>query len=207
MSDGRAVDASIRHFDRWSRTYGRDLRSRWMGRIQDDALSALDLDPRDRLLDVGCGTGGAVRKAAAFVERAVGLDVSPGMIERAQSWPDLPPNVEFLVGEAGRLPVTDGEFTALVCTSSFHHYPDPEGAVAEMARALVPGGRIVIADGCADSRAARIADVFLRAFERSHVRLYRSAELGMMLRRAGFASLQRRWLWDGGFMFVRGAKP
>jgi SAM-dependent methyltransferase len=178
-----------------------------MGRIQEDALAALDLGPGDRLLDVGCGTGAAVRTAAALVDRAVGVDVSPGMIGRARSWPDLPSNVEFLVGEAGRLPVDDGGFTALLCTNSFHHYPDPEAALVEMARALAPGGRLMIGDGCADSRAARVADVFLRKFERSHVRLYRSAELGGMIQRAGFARLQRRSLWDGGYVFIRGVKP
>jgi ubiquinone/menaquinone biosynthesis C-methylase UbiE len=200
------VDASVRHFDRWSRTYERDWRSRWMGRIQDDALAALDVGPGDRLLDVGCGTGAAVRRAAAFVDRAVGVDLSPGMIERARSRPDLPSNVEFLVGEAGRLPVDDGTFTALLCTSSFHHYPDPDAALVQMARVLAPGGRLVIADGCADSRAARVVDVFLRTFERSHVRLYRSTELAEMLRSAGFAGLERRSLWDGGYVFIRGAK-
>jgi SAM-dependent methyltransferase len=178
-----------------------------MGRIQVQALDALDLNAGDRLLDVGCGTGAAVRIAAEAVDRAVGVDVSPGMIARAQSWPGVPPSVEFRLGEAGRLPVDDGEFSALVCTSSFHHYPDPAAAASEMARALAPGGRLVIGDGCADSRAARIADVFLRAFERSHVRLYRSSELGAILRGAGFERLQARRLWDGGYAFVRGAKP
>jgi hypothetical protein len=38
------------------------------------------------------------------------------------------------------------------------------------------------------------------------VRLYRSAELGGMLQRAGFARLQRRSLWDGGYVFIRGLK-
>jgi SAM-dependent methyltransferase len=177
-----------------------------MAGIQDQALAALDLRLEDVLLDVGCGTGAAVRTAAGAVDRAVGVDLSPAMVERASTWPGLPPNAEFRVGESGRLPVGDAEFTVLLCTNSFHHYPDAEAAAAEMARAMAPGGRVVIGDGCADSRAARIADVVMRLIERSHVRLYRSEELGMTLRRAGFERLETKRIWDGGYMFVRGVK-
>src|SRR5204862_2658886 len=171
------------------------------------ALDALGLAPDDRLLDVGCGTGAAVRDAARTLDRAVGVDLSPAMIERARAWQNVPPNVEFRVGESGRMPVQDGEFTAVLCTNSFHHYPDPDAAAREMARALESGGRLVIGDGCADLRAARVADWLLRRFEPGHVRLYRSGELGRILRGAGFEGLEVRREWDGGYVFVRGVKP
>ena len=174
--------------------------------LQEQALAALDLRPSDRLLDVGCGTGAAVRRAARIADRAVGVDLSPAMIERARAWPDLPRDIEFRVGESGRLPVGDGEFTAVLCTNSFHHYPDPDAAAAEMRRAIEPGGRIVIGDGSADLRVARVADWLLRRFEPGHVRLYRSGELGQILREAGFARLEVRRLWDGGYVFVRGVR-
>ena len=81
------------------------------------------------------------------------MDVSPRMIERAGAWPGTPGNAEFRVGEAGRLPAEDGAFSAVLCTNALHHYPDPEAAAGEMARALERGGRLVIGDGCADIRA------------------------------------------------------
>jgi ubiquinone/menaquinone biosynthesis C-methylase UbiE len=202
-----SVEAARRRFDRWAGRYEKDRRSRWMVGMQERALDALELRGEDRVLDVGCGTGAAVRCAARVVGRAVRVDLSPAMIERARTWPDLPSNIQFRVGESGRLPVQNGEFTAMLCTNSFHHYPDPDTAAREMARALEPGGRIVIGDGCADVRAARVADWFLRRFEPGHVRLYRSGELGDILRAAGFDHVQVRRLWDGSYVFVRGVKP
>jgi ubiquinone/menaquinone biosynthesis C-methylase UbiE len=178
-----------------------------MGGLQEQAVAALELRSDDRLLDVGCGTGGAVRAAARIARTAIGVDLSPRMIERARAWPGTPANAEFRVGEASGVPAGDGEFSAVLCTSAFHHYPDPEAAAREMWRVLEPGGRLVIGDGCADIRAARVADWLLRRFEPGHVRLYRSAELGAILREAGFERLQVRRLWDGGYVFVRGVKP
>jgi SAM-dependent methyltransferase len=106
--------------------------------------------------------------------------------------------------DAERLPFEDRAFTAVLCSNSFHHYPDPLQAVREMARVLARGGRLVIGDACADLAAARIADRFLRLFEPGHVRLYRSAELGSFLQRAGLSGVMLRRLSDGGFAIVRG---
>jgi ubiquinone/menaquinone biosynthesis C-methylase UbiE len=200
------VEANRRRFDRWAPKYGEDRRSRWMGGLQEQAVAALELGPDDRVLDVGCGTGAAVRAAGRIARTAVGVDVSPRMIERAGAWPGTPGNAEFRVGEADRLPAEDGTFSGVLCTNAFHHCPDPEVAAGEMARVLERGGRVVIGDGCADIPAARVADWFLRRFERGHVRLYRPVELGAILRRAGFERLQIRRLWDGGYVFVRGVK-
>ena len=97
-------------------------------------------------------------------------------------------------------------FTALLCTLSFHHYPDPRAAVAEMARVLVPGGRLVIGDACGDTLTARVADVFLRRFEPGHIRLYRSGELGDLLHGAGLSRVQHRQLTGGGLAIVRATR-
>jgi ubiquinone/menaquinone biosynthesis C-methylase UbiE len=170
-------------------------------RPQQEALAALELGPTDRFLDVGCGTGAAVRTAAATVERAVGVDLSEAMIERARS---LAAGAgEFLVADSEALPFEDGSFTALLCTASFHHYPQPERALAEIARVLAPGGRLVLSDGTADLRVARVADWFMRRFDRSHVRLYRTEELTAMLSGAGLIVSDVRHLFDGGYVIMR----
>jgi ubiquinone/menaquinone biosynthesis C-methylase UbiE len=195
-------EAAKRKFDRWAGSYERDRRSRFNARPQQEALRALSLLPDDRFLDVGCGTGAAVRQAAGTVASAVGLDLSEEMIARAGELAAGMPSARFVVGDSERLPFSDTAFTAVLCTASFHHYPHPAQALAEMARVLTPNGRLAIADGTADLRVARVADWFLRRFDRSHVRLYRSDELVALLRSAGFADVAVRRLLDGGYAIL-----
>lgn len=198
--------AARRRFDRWAASYERDRRSRFNARPQQAALAALALQPNDHLLDVGCGTGAAVRSAAAVVARAVGVDIAPKMIGRARELAAGLPRAQFVVGDSERLPFPDGAFTAVLCTASFHHYPDPERALAEMARVLVPGGRLALADGTSDLRVARLADRVLRRLDRSHVRLYRRHELVELVERSGFGTVTVRLLWDGGYAILEACR-
>jgi ubiquinone/menaquinone biosynthesis C-methylase UbiE len=199
--------ASRRHFDRWARVYERDWTSRWLGRLQQQALESLELSPGDRLLDVGCGTGAAVRRAAPLVERAVGVDLSPMMIARARELGAGLAEVEFLEADAESLPFADGEFTALLCSTSFHHYPNAQVAVHEMARVLAPGGRVAIADGSSDGVPGRLVDAVLRRVQRGHVSFRRSGEIGELLGRAGLSVAATRHLLGGSYMIVVGRRP
>jgi ubiquinone/menaquinone biosynthesis C-methylase UbiE len=203
---GEAKDAARRKFDRWAGSYERDRRSRFNARPQQEALAALELRERDRFLDVGCGSGAAVRAAAAVAERAVGVDLSPEMIRRAGELASGLAKAEFVVGDSEALPFPDAAFTAALCTASFHHYPHPERALAELARVLASDGRLVIADGVRDLWTARIADAVLRRLDDSHVRLYRSDELTALLRDAGFTDIGVNTLYGGGYAIVRGRR-
>ncbi len=197
---------SRRHFDRWARRYEEDRTSRWLAELQREALDVLELTAGDRLLDVGCGTGAAVRRAAALVDHAVGVDLSPAMIARARELASDLPNATFQEADSERLPFPDGAFSAVLCTTSFHHYPAPRRAIGEMARVLAPGGRVAIGDGCADRLATRILDFGLRTFQRSHVRLYRSRELEAMLAAAGLSPQASRLLFKGGYVIATARK-
>jgi ubiquinone/menaquinone biosynthesis C-methylase UbiE len=200
-------EASTRHFDQWATSYEEDATSRWLATLQDAAVEALALEARDRLLDVGCGTGAAVRRAAPEVERAIGVDLSPAMVARARELAAGLENVEFQEGDSERLPFGDGEFTAILCTTSFHHYPGPQRAVSEMARVLAPGGRVVIGDGCSDGMPARALDLVLRTFQSSHVHFNRSRELEAFFRGAGLSPTTRRWLAGRSYVIMAAAKP
>jgi ubiquinone/menaquinone biosynthesis C-methylase UbiE len=199
-------DAARRWFDRRAAGYESGATSRWRDPVQRASLEALELDPEDRLLDVGCGTGAASRSAAETAESVVGIDLSPEMIERAIGLAGGAGNVRFEVADAEQLPFADGEFTKVLCSNSFHHYPDPVSAVQEMVRVLGPKGRLVIGDACSDLAAARVADRFLRWFEPGHVRLYRSTELGSFFHGGGLTDVMLRRLSGGGFAIVRGTR-
>ena len=200
----RSKAAARRWFDRRAKGYEGGATSRWRDPVQRTSLAALDLTRDDVLLDLGCGTGAACRAASAVTRLVVGMDLSAEMISRAAELASGVENIRFLIADSEQLPFDDGAFTAVLCSNSFHHYPDPSRAVREMARVLASDGRLVIGDACADLLAARIADAVLRRIEPGHVRLYRSSELGSFLQRAGLSRVMLRKLSGGGFAIVRG---
>ena len=206
MEDARTTAART-HFDRWSETYEQGRGARRLQGVQEAALASLALSPDDVLLDLGCGTGAAVRMAAATVRRAVGLDLSPRMIEEARSLAAGLDNVEFCVGDVSEpLPFADGAFTAIACSSAFHHFPKPVETVAEMSRVLGPGGRLVIADANRRFPAVFALDHVLRRLQPSHVGFRSPSQLMGDLCAAGFARTSVCTIWGRSFAFVRAEK-
>jgi SAM-dependent methyltransferase len=133
-------------------------------------------------------------------ERAVGADISPEMIRRTTELASGLTNVEFVVADSEALPFPDAAFTAVLCTASFHHYPNPRRALAAMARVLDLDGRLVIADGVGDILSARIADRILPRRPRPHSPLPHG-RVGRAARRRGLLGHHieqavRRWLRD-----------
>ena len=198
--------SSRRHFDQWSWSYEKDPVSRFIAGIQTAAFEGIGLGPDDRFLDVGCGSGAAVRRAGGIAQRAVGVDLSPGMIARARELARDVSNAEFVEGDAEALPFADGAFTAVLCTTSFHHYPDPAAAAREMARVLEPGGRLAIGDGCTDNPVARLINLTLRVVERSHVSIYSSGRLRRFVEEAGLSHVQIRFLYGRGYQICEAHK-
>ncbi len=196
IASGTKADAR-RTFDRWAGSYERDPFSRWIARQQREALEALELETGDRLLDVGCGTGAAVRAAAEFVERAVGLDLSPNMLAEARKRATGLSGAEFVEGDSENLPFDDGEFTAVLSTTSLHHYPRPDAAVREFARVLAPGGRLVIGDFTSDAVVCKVFDFLARKFEAGHVGLQRVDGLRRLIETSGLQRAEIRSAWGG----------
>jgi ubiquinone/menaquinone biosynthesis C-methylase UbiE len=102
------------------------------------------------VLDVGCGLGG---KSVRFSERGkayvLGLDRSESntLAARRFALRRGATRVEFAAADAARLPVRDGSFHLVISTDTFEHFADPSACLAEMARALRPGGRLVVIFG------------------------------------------------------------
>jgi len=96
-----------------------------------------------RVLDIGCGTGllTARLRRELPATQVTGCDFSAGMLAQAAGRDRSGPWVR---GDAQRLPFAAARFEAVVCTESFHWYPDQQAAVAEFFRVLVPGGRVMI---------------------------------------------------------------
>jgi SAM-dependent methyltransferase len=122
--------------------------------------------PRDEALDIACGPGTIVAAFAARVRRAVGLDTTEAMLDRARALAAERSlgNVEWRLGDVYALPFDSCSFDVVTCRFAFHHFEEPAKAFAEMVRVCRSGGRIVLCDGVASSDLAK-ADAF-NAMER-----------------------------------------
>ena len=116
----------------------------WARRV----IRRAELRPGLRVLDVACGTGVVARLAAERVGVGgcvVGLDLNPGMLAVAAGLPAVEGvAIEWVEGSAQALPFADGSFNVVCCQLGLQFFPDREGAVREMKRVLVPGGRVVV---------------------------------------------------------------
>jgi SAM-dependent methyltransferase len=98
------------------------------------------------ILDVPCGGGIAMLRLRADQRvRYVGVDISAPMLQRARRRVPVEhrDRVEIVEGSIERMPFGDGEFDLCVCFNGLHCVPDPAVGVAEMARCLRPGGRLI----------------------------------------------------------------
>lgn len=96
------------------------------------------------VLDVACGTGVVARAARDVVGpsgRVVGVDLNPAMLHVAR---DRRHDLEWSQGDAENLPFPDAEFDVALCQSALFFFANPERAVAEMARVVVPGGVVAL---------------------------------------------------------------
>ena len=110
---------------------------------------ALGAQPGERILDAGCGPGFYISELHDEVGSGgslVGVDSSPQMLAVAAHRNEGRAGVEFRAGDVTSLPVKDGEFDGAICVQVLEYVDDPTAALAELRRALRPGGRAVVWD-------------------------------------------------------------
>jgi SAM-dependent methyltransferase len=110
------------------------------------------LDPGWTVGDLGCGTGATAELLAPFVARVIAVDESAEMLDAAGARLAGVESVELRQGALEELPLADGELDAAVLMLVLHHLPDPAAVLAEAARALAPGGRLLVVDMLAHDR-------------------------------------------------------
>lgn len=115
---------------------------------QDQYLETLALNSQTKLLDIACGAGGpALRIAEKTGCSITGIDSHKQAIAAATALAEkkgLTARAEFQVADAGtRLPYRDCEFDAVTCIDAINHLPDRPLVLAEWARVLKPGGRLL----------------------------------------------------------------
>lgn len=135
------------HYDWWSTLLSADGIQAW----HRAAIQWLELEPGQRVLDVGCGTGRATREMAVAVGRqgeVVGLDPADGMLAQARGLtvPVHAAPIQWVKGRAEALPFDDQKFDRVTAQFSLRNAQDWQAAVGELWRVTKPGGRLVILD-------------------------------------------------------------
>ncbi|MFN7917762.1 MAG: metalloregulator ArsR/SmtB family transcription factor [Vicinamibacterales bacterium] len=109
------------------------------------ALAAF-ADPDAVVGDLGCGTGQVSAAVAPFVAGVIGVDSSAAMLQAARKRLQGQRNVELRRGDLETLPIDDDTLDTATMMLVLHHIPEPGRALAEAARVLKPGGRLVLVD-------------------------------------------------------------
>lgn len=142
------------------------------------------LEPEWLVADLGCGTGHLAQALAPFAGRVIGVDASPAMLRSARARLAGLGNVELRRGQLEALPIEDGTLDAAFLVLVLPYLADPVPVIAEAARALKPGGRLLITD--------------LMPHERAEYR----QTLGHLRQGVSEAQVQE-WLGAGGLRQVR----
>jgi SAM-dependent methyltransferase len=150
----------------------------------DLALIARHLSNRlGGVIDVGCGPGHLTAHLRSLGVEATGIDLVPEFIDHARA---SYPEGRYELGSMHELPTPDNVVTGILAWYSLIHLAPEEldGALAELHRALVPGGKLVVGFFDGDS---------VEAFEHKVVTAYRwpADEMSARLTQAGFTEIER----------------
>jgi ubiquinone/menaquinone biosynthesis C-methylase UbiE len=148
MTNAEYKALSIREFDRAAKTYesGHAGIYELCKRDYPPILAELERVGFTRLLDCGCGTAPMLSLLTEkYPDRQyTGIDLSPKMLEAARR--KQLKNVTLVEGDCENLPFPAERFDAVICSQSFHHYPDPQAFFNSVYRVLTPGGHLILRD-------------------------------------------------------------
>jgi len=129
--------------------YLRWLPQMWRSPINDAIVDFVGPKAGERVVDIGAGMGAGAMRAAATGAHVLAVEPTPFMrraLGMRRLFSRARARVEILDGAAEHIPVDDASIDAVWAVNTMHHWLDLERGVAEIARVLRPGGRIVLVD-------------------------------------------------------------
>jgi ArsR family transcriptional regulator len=150
------------------------------------AEALLRLLPPATIADLGAGEGSFALLLAQRAVRVIAVDSSAKMIDvgREEARRNHVANIDFRLGDMEELPIGAGEVDLVFFSQSLHHTLHPERALAEAARILAPGGRVVILD-LARHRFEEARELYADEWLG-----FSESDLESMLARAGFTQIE-----------------
>ena len=146
------------------------------------AVDAIEVTPDAVVVDVGCGTGAALRRVAPRVPNGtlIGLDPIPRMLEIARERAAEDPyghRIEFRAAPAEQLPLEDDSADLIFAFDSIDHWQGVAAGLSEIRRVLRPGGRLVVVKDGGLPGGATAKQRFLEALERAGLAVTRETDL------------------------------
>jgi len=142
-----AADQKLQQeFNQWAAAGRGDEMEDHHSDITDQTIALMNIQPTDRILDLGCGTGWATRRLArmAGAGEVVGLDVADEMLHRAEEASTEFNNIRYVWGSAENIPALDSLFTKVLSVESFYYYADQNKALRELKRVMAPEAQLFI---------------------------------------------------------------
>ena len=172
------------------------------GRVYRWVMGSCPFENGMRVLDVGCGGGGAARALRRRFPgmRVDGVDVSEESVAMCRKVAGM--GGEFWVGSAEALPAADGSYDAAISTESVYFWPDLGRGLREMRRVVREGGFAAVAVECADPAKARV----WTELTGGGMQVRTAGELAEAFRAAGFAGVEAVEDAKRGLVCVRGRK-
>jgi ubiquinone/menaquinone biosynthesis C-methylase UbiE len=149
----------------------------------------------ERALDAASGAGALAFALAPHVREVVAVDLVPELLEQGRQRAASFENVEFVEGDATKLPFELSSFDFAGTLRSLHHIARPELAVAELVRVTRRGGRILVVDQLApiDPLAAFELNAFERARDPSHTRTFADVDLRQLFESNGLVLVREEY--------------
>jgi ubiquinone/menaquinone biosynthesis C-methylase UbiE len=154
--------------------------------------------PSHRVLDLACGPGFVALEFARHAREVVGVDLTAEMLKQARALARREgfQNVTFRRADVKRLPFPDGGFDLVATRASFHHFPQPEQVLTEMARVLKRNGRILISDNTSknDPEKSRLQNRLEKMRDPSHVEMIPLSKWRRFFKEAGLRVVKEKKL-------------
>lgn len=155
-----------------------------------------------KILDVGCGTGEILKSITERYSFAqlYGLDISEEMLKQAND--KLKGTATLILGDAENITIETNSFDLLLCTDSFHHYPNPQQAISEFYRVLKHGKFLLIADYWKPFPIRQIMNLFISYSNEGDVKIYSKKEIIEFLKQGGFQEITYKKIQNSGYLVI-----
>jgi ubiquinone/menaquinone biosynthesis C-methylase UbiE len=203
---GNNAEINARKWDDRAETYDNKIFD-VMRYMQKRLIDILPLKTGIHCLDLGCGTGWAVRNVAKrcnYQGEFFGVDISPVMLQKAEEKSVEDSAISYKLGNAEELPFNDSYFNLIICTNSFHHYQNPQKVINEIKRVLKLGGSMYIMDLTDDIFLVSMFNKYVSNHEAAHVKFYSTQNFRELFLNAGLDYVENRSIF--GLMKIHIAK-